>query len=1057
MQLFDLIVRWVLKNRLVVLALSVVLFIYGAYVTVSSPVDILPDLNRPTVTIFAEAEGFAAEEVETLVSFPIESVMNGANGVERVRSISSPGLALIFVEFDWKQDIYIARQIVSEKLNSVSVPEGVETTLGPISSIMGEIQLVGLSSPTGNMSPGELRALADWTVRPKLLTVRGVAAVTIIGGDIEQYQIQVDPVRLSNIGMTISELEEKISSLAENKSGGFVSTDTTEYPIRIIGRTTDLNVLGNTVIANHEGALVYLRDIAQIAKAPQITPRGDASINGSPGVIMSITKQPGINTLDLTEQIDTALAELQVSLGEDIELHPDLFRQEKFIRNGIDNVIGATRDAAILVVIVLVLFLGNIRAIGITLTALPLAFIVAIVILRYFGIAINVMTLGGLAVAIGELTDDAVVGVENAIRWLKENKYKKEPLSPFEVIIRSSSEVRGSVIFSTVLVVLVFMPLFALGGIEGRLLAPLGIAYIVALIASTIVAMTVTTILSYYLLPKSKMITEGFETKFLKFIKHKAEPLIRYSIRKPKVGLMIAIVSVFLTAAMAIQAGKEFLPPFNEGTLTIGVALPPGESLQKSNAVGTRIEKALLNIEGVESVARRTGRAEEDEHAAGVNASELEVDVDLKKRNKDDIIADIKSAFAELPLQGANVSIGQPISHRVEHILSGVRAPLVIKLFGPDLDELLTYANQVRDLLDDIPGTLNPVVGQEIKVPQVTITPNRDRAAQYGFTFGELTDILEVKLAGEEIGTILEGSRSFDLVLRLKKDALDDPAKIGNLLIAAPNGNRIPLSQIADIRISEGRNSISHDNGQRRMVISSGILDGDSVTIIETLQKRVAKEIDLPQGYFLSYEGTYQSQKESSRRLLFYTFLAFLGILGSLYYKFRSISFVVQVLINVPVTYAGAMIAVLLTGNVINLASLVGLISILGLAARNGILLIEHWVYKATEEGESFGEDLIVSGSLNRLSPMLMTSLTSMLALLPLLWNPDQPGKEILYPLAVTTFGGLLTSLLVEILIRPGMFALFGEKPLKAAVHKFHREEAETFATREHEVENGTS
>jgi len=1044
MRIFDFIVRAVLKNRIMVLVLSAVIFLYGGYVTLNSPVDILPDLNRPTVTIFAEAQGFAAEEVETLVSFPIESVMNGANGVERVRSISSPGLALIFVEFDWKQDIYQARQIVSEKLNSVRIPEGVETTLGPISSIMGEIQLVGLSSPTGVVSPGDLRAVADWTVKPKLLTVRGIASVTAIGGDIDQYQIQVDPVKLSNIGMTISELEEKLDSLAENKSGGFASTDTVEYPIRIIGRTTDLSVLGNTVIANHEGTLIYLRDIASVTKGPQSTPRGDASINGSPGVILSITKQPGVNTLELSAQIDEALADLQTSLGSDIELHPDLFRQEKFIRNGINNVVGASRDAAILVVIVLILFLGNARAIGITLTALPLSFVVAVLILKYFGIAINVMTLGGLAVAIGELTDDAVVGVENSARWLKENKLKKNPLSNFEVIIRASSEVRGSVIFSTVLVVLVFMPLFALGGIEGRLLAPLGIAYIVALIASTIVAMTVTTVLSYYLLPKSKLIQEGFETKFLKAIKKKAEPLIRYSIRNPKVGLMIAVGSIFVTAALALQAGKEFLPPFNEGTLTIGVSLPPGQSLENSNALGTRIENTLLEIDGVESVARRTGRAEEDEHAAGVNSSELEVDIDLNKYKKDAIIEDIKTAFATLPLQDANVGIGQPISHRIEHILSGVRAPIVIKLFGPDLDALRTYANQVRDLLEEIPGTLSPVVAQEVKVPQITITPNRDRAAKYGFSFGELTDMLEVQLAGEEIGTILEGSRSFDLILRLEKKSLDDPEKIGSLLIATPNGNRVPLSQLADIRITEGRNSISHDNGQRRMVISSGILDGDSVTIIETLKRRVASEIDLPAGYFLSYEGTYKSQQESSRRLLLYTFLAFLGILGALYYKFRSVSFVVQVLINVPVTYAGALIFVLFTGNVINLASLVGLISILGLAARNGILLIEHWLYKATEEGEAFGEELIVSGSLNRLSPMLMTSLTSMLALLPLLWNPDQPGKEILYPLAVTTFGGLLTSLFVEVLIRPGMFAMFGQKPLEKAVAKLKANDSMT-------------
>lgn len=1038
MSLFDKIVHWVLRNRIAVLTISITIFIVGTYQTINAPVDILPDLNRPTVTIFAEAEGLAAEEMETMVALPIESVMNGASGVERVRSVSSPGFTLVFVEFDWKQDIYIARQIVSEKLGAARVPGDAKTTLGPISSIMGETQYIGLSSPNNVIGPGELRTLADWTIRPKLLTVQGVAAVTVIGGDVDQYQIQVNPIKLSNIGMTIAELEEVLTFIVDNKSGGFIATDDKEYPIRIIGRTTDIDVLGSTIIANEDGVQIALKDVANVTKAPQISPRGSASINAQPGVILSVKKQLNTNTIELTKEIDAILVEMQATLGRDVQLHPDIFKQEKFIQTGIDNVIGATRDAAILVVVILVLFLGNLRAIGITLVALPFSFVLAVLILRYFGIGINVMSLGGLAVAIGELTDDAVVGVENTVRWLKKNKKQVNPLTAIEVIMRASSEVRGSVIFSTILVVLVFMPLFALGGMEGRLLAPLGIAYIIALIASTIVAMTVTTILSYYLLPGSKLITQGFETKFLQIIKRQAEPLIRYSIRTPRLGLTIAIVSILLTISMAWQAGKEFLPQFNEGSFTMNVSLPPGSSLQKSSILGTKIEEALLHTRGVLSVARRTGRAEEDEHASGVNVSEIEIDIDLEAYKKDDIIANITDTLSHMNLQGANVSIGQPISHRIEHILSGVRAPLVIKLFGPDLDELNTYAKKVRDILDDIPGTLNPVVAQEVKVPQVTITPNRDRIAQLGFSLGELTDMLEMQLAGEEIGTILEGSRSFSLLLRLDPQAINDPDKIGSLLIALPNGNRVPLSQLAEVRLTEGRNSISHDNGQRRMVISSGILDGDSVTIIETLKKRVAQEVELPTGYFLSYEGTYKSQQESSRRLLFYAFLAFLGILGALYYKFRSVSFVFQVLVNVPVTYVGAMIAVLLTGNVINLASLVGLISILGLAARNGILLIEHWLYKATEEGESFGEAMIVSGSLNRLSPMLMTSLTSMLALVPLLLNADQPGKEILYPLAVTTFGGLFASLIVEVLIRPGMFALLGKKPLELAVKKYH-------------------
>lgn len=1036
MKIFDFIVGKVLKNRLFVLAAALIMMIYGVYTTYNLPVDILPDLNRPTVTIFTEAEGFATEEVELLVSLPIESVMNGAPGVQRVRSVSTAGLSLIFVEFEWGQDIYLARQIVGEKLQTASLAEGVESKLGPVSSIMGEIQLIGISSISGDTDPKDLRSLADWTIKPKLLTIPGVASATLVGGEIQEYQIKIDPVKLTNYQLSIAHVEEVVESISENKSGGFISTDTLEYAIRIIGMTNDIEVLANTVIGEYEGILVLLKDVADIEIGAQIAPRGDASINNQSGVIISITKQPGVNTLELSELIEEEMLALQASLGEDIELHLDLFKQEKFITNGIDNVIGASRDAAILVVIVLILFLGNFRALTITLLALPFSFITAILILNFFGVGINVMTLGGLAVAIGELTDDAVVGVENTIRWLRERKENNLDMSVLETILRASSEVRGSIVFSTVLVVLVFMPLFALGNIEGRLLAPLGTAYIVALIASTIVAMTISVVLCYYLLPGSKLVEEGFETKFVKWIKRKAEPIIRWNIHRPKVGLVIALVSIVLTIGLIAQAGKEFLPPFNEGTLTIGVALPPGSSLEQSNQLGSNIEASLLEITGVISTARRTGRAEEDEHANGVNVSELEVDIDLSLRKKDEIIGDVKEAFAALDLQGANVTIGQPISHRIEHILSGVRAPLVIKLFGSDLDELNIYAEQVRAILEEIPGTLNPVVDQEVTVPQITITPDRQLASQYGFTFGELTDMIETILAGEIVGKILDGNKSYNLVLRLDDTELEEISQLRQLLIQAPNGLTIPLSAVADIQEVEGRNSISHDNGQRRLVISSGILDGDSVTIIEELKKRVETEIELPQGYFLSYEGTYKSQKESSRNLLLFTFLAFIGIILVLYYKFRSVSFVTQVLANIPVTYFGAMIAVLLTGNVISLASLVGLISILGLAARNGILLIEYWLALAVEGGMPFGEELIVKGSLNRLVPMLMTSLTSMLALIPLLMTPDAPGKELLYPLAVTTFGGLLVSTIVEIVIRPGMFKMFGEKPTKLAVER---------------------
>jgi CzcA family heavy metal efflux pump len=1023
----------ILKNRWGILAVSLVLFSYGIWQTYTAPVDILPDLNRPTVTIFTEAEGLVAEEVELLVTTQIENVMNGAPGVERVRSISGNGLSLIFVEFDWNAEIYRSRQIVAEKLNAVTLPEGIETTLGPISSLMGEIQLIGVTSKTGQTSPAELRNLADFTIRQKLLTVSGIARVNNIGGDFTQYQIQIDPNKIANLNFTLGEVLETLNDAVSNKSGGFVVTDTIEIPIQIVARTTELEAIANIFLGESNGLPVLLKDIAVVLKDKTPAPRGDATINGKPGVILSVTKQPGQNTLELSEKIRAELATLNSSLGTDIEIHPNLFTQEKFIKNGIDNVIGAARDAGILVTIILLVFLGNLRAVGITLFVLPFSFVTSIAMLRYFGISLNVMTLGGLAVAIGSLTDDAVVTVENIIRWLKIRTQEGNKISVADTIVKALNEVRGSIIFSTILVILVFLPLFALSSIEGRLLAPLGIAYILVLIVSTIVAMTVTAVLSYFLLPKSKLVLENKETWLVQSLKRITEPLVRWSIRNAKFGLIIGAISTVLTAGLFIQAGKDFLPPFNEGTLTIGVSLAPGTSITKSNEVGGLIDQALLSVTGVEQVARRTGRAESDEHANGVNVSEYEVDISIDA-DKDDVIASIKEKLSVIDLSGANVSIGQPISHRIEHILSGVRAPLVIKIFGPELDKNRRIAEQVRDLLESIPGTLNPVVEQEVSVPQAQIIPNRDQIGKAGFALGEFTEIIETALAGNKIGTLLEGNRSFDLTVRLAPKFATSIEDLRKMPIHTPVGQTISLSQLAEVKMSEGRNSISHDNGQRRTVVSSGILEGDSVTIIENLKQKVEQELTIPTGYFVSYEGTYKSQKESSRRLFIFAVLAFLGILGALYYKFRSWSLVFQVIGNIPVVYLGAMVAVLLTDNVVSLASLVGLIAIFGLAARNGILLIERWMFMAVEEKIPFGEEMIIAGSLSRISPMLMTALTSMFALFPLILVPDEPGKELLYPLSVVMFGGLLTSTIVEVIIRPGIFALFGKKSVEKAL-----------------------
>ena len=839
----------------------------------------------------------------------------------------------------------------------------------------------------------------------------------------------VDPQRLLNYDLDIGELAEKLQGIVENKTGNFLVTSEQEYGIRIIGRTTDLETIKQTVVAQQDGRLVTLGDIADVVIGAQPNPRGDASINAQPAVLMSITKQPGQNTLDLTDRVRTALEELQPSLGGNVQVH-EVFAQEKFIQNGISNITTAARDAAIIVLVVLLLFLGNLRATAITLIALPFSFVVAILILLALKLEINVMTLGGLAVAIGELTDDAVISVENTIRRLRQNKQQGNPLPVFEIILKASSEIRGSVIFSTILVVFMFLPLFALSGIEGRLLAPLGFAYIIALIASTIVAMTVTAAFCSLLLPGSKLLDKTDYTWFARKIKDLATPLIRWSIRNGKAGLLLAFIATIFTAILAVNAGKEFLPPFNEGTLTINVSLEPGTSLKKSNEIGVRVEKAILGVPNVLAIGRRSGRAEADEHANGVNISEMEVDI-MSDVDKDVIIEHIQIALQKIDLQGANVSIGQPISHRIEHILSGVRAPLVIKIFGPDLEVLRVKANQLRDLMEAIPGTLQPVVQQEVLVPQINIEPNRDALAKFGFGFDEFTEDLEIALSGLEVGTLLEGNRSYNLTMRIAPESVNDLEKIQSILVKAPNGAIITLSQVAQVKESRGQNTISHDNGQRRIVVASGILNGDSVTIIETLKKQVASQMDMPQGYFISYEGTYKSQQESSRKLIFFSLIALLGIVIALYLKFQSMLLVFQILINVPVTFLGGMIAINLTGDIINLSGLVGLISLLGLAARNGILLIEHWLYLIHEEGLSFCEETILQGSLNRLIPMLMTSLTSMMALLPLIIGGNQPGKEMLYPLSVVVFGGLLVSTIVEMLIRPGLFVLMEKQQIK--------------------------
>jgi CzcA family heavy metal efflux pump len=1026
------IIRFSLANRMFVIATAALILVYGTYTIIHLPVDVLPDLNRPRVTIFLEANGMAPEEIETQVVLPIETALNGSTGVQDVRGSSAIGIGLVYVEFGWDTDIFRARQLVSEKLQTVKLPNGITPVMGPITSVMGQIMSIGLSSDS--TSAMDLRTLADFTVRRRLMGIKGVSQVIPIGGERMQYQVLISTQKLQQFHLTIEALDIALQQSNENTTGGFFDRYGSEVLIRTTGRAHTVEDLQNTVITNREGMPVLLSQVAQVREGAA-TKRGDAGINGKAAVILTVEKQPGANTVDLTDEVVKACEELKSALPPDVTINPAIFQQKNFITNSIGNVEEALKYGFILVVIVLFLFLLNFRTTVITLTAIPLSMLITALVFKGFGISINTLTLGGLAIAIGELVDDAIVDVENVFRRLRENSKSSQPLPIFKVIYEASSEVRNSIVYATIIVVLVFIPLFYLQGIEGRIFMPLGIAYITSIVASLFVSLTVTPALCSYLLNTKTISKKHEESKLVLFLKKNDERLLHFSLSRPRLIIAGAIFLIAAAVAVVPFFGSEFLPAFNEGSFTINLYAPPGTSLEESNKMGRMAEELMMQVPEVAYASRRTGRAELDEHVEPVSNSEI--DVELKqdiKRSRDEIIKDIREKLKIL--KGASVAVGQPISHRIEHLLSGVRAQVAIKLFGNDLQMLRSKAAEIHGVVSAVNGTVDVQVEKQVMVPQLLIQVNREALIRYGLQSGKVARDLEIFYNGKVVGQILEGGKSFDILLRTTDEERSNIENIKQTLIDTPDGGLIPLSQIAHVEYTSGVNSIMHENAQRKITISCNVQGQDLATTVEAIQKNITEKVEMPEGYYVQYGGQYESQKESSQLILWMSLISFSGIFLVLYSHFKSYRIVLQIMLNIPLALVGSVLAVLLTGGTFSIATLVGFITLTGIASRNGIMMISHYIHLIQHEGETFSKQMIVRGSLERLVPVLMTALVAALALIPLTLDPQAAGKEILYPVATVILGGLISSTLLDMAVTPVVFYAFGKKAIEEYLNK---------------------
>ena len=1024
------IIRFSLQNRLLVLVAAILLLIGGTYTAFHTEVDVFPDLNAPTVVVMTEANGMAAEEVEQLVTFPIETAVNGATNVRRVRSSSTTGFSVVWVEFEWDTDIYLARQIVSEKLAAVgeSLPDNVgKPTLGPQSSILGELLIVGLTADSTSMQ--DLRTLADWTIRPRLLSTGGVAQVAVLGGDIKEYQILIHPDRMRHYGVTLGEVMAVSRNMNQNTNGGVIYEYGNEYIVRGVLSTDDVHKLGRAVIrTTAEGAPITLEDVADVRIGSQQPKLGVASEKGKPAVLLTVTKQPNTGTIALTEQLEKALADLQKNLPKDVKISTDVFRQSRFIESSISNVQESLYEGAIFVVIVLFLFLANTRTTIISLITLPLSLVVAILVLHYMGLSINTMSLGGMAIAIGSLVDDAIVDVENVWKHLRENKMlppeERKPVR--EVVFNASREVRMPILNSTLIIIVSFIPLFFLTGMEGRMLVPLGIAFIVSLFASTVVALTLTPVLCSYLLGgKSKGDELPKEAFLAVWLKKYYERALLWSLEHKKTVLG-GTVAVFVVAlGIFFTLGHSFLPSFNEGSFTINVSSLPGISLEESDKIGRQAEEILLSIPEIQTVARKTGRAELDEHALGVNVSEIEAPFELKDRSHAELLADVRQKLSVIT--GANIEIGQPISHRIDAMLSGTQASIAIKLFGDDLNRMFALGNQIKAAISDVEGVADLNVEQQIERPELKIVPKREMLAKYGISLPQFSEFVQVNMAGEFVSQVYEKGKTFNLVVRADEADRGEMDRVKDLMIDDAQGRKIPLSYVADVVSSMGPNTINRENVKRKIVISANTSGRDLRSVVNDIQRRVDEKITLPEGYHIEYGGQFESEQAASRTLLLTSLMSIVVIFLLLYMQFHDAAESGVILLNLPLALIGGVFALWLTTGEVSIPAIIGFISLFGIATRNGMLLVTHYNLLREEQHLDVRES-IVHGSLDRLNPILMTALSSALALIPLALRGDLPGNEIQSPMAKVILGGLLTSTFLNAFVIPIVYELMNRK-----------------------------
>ncbi len=1020
------IVHWSLKNRLFVIVGTLLLLLWGSYETTRMPVDVFPDLTAPTVTVVTEAHGMAPKEVETLVTLPIESALNGASGVRRVRSSTQVGISVVYAEFEWGTDIYQARQIVSEKLQGVRgtlPPDIPPPVLAPVASVMGEIMFIALKSDRHDAMA--LKTTADWTLRRRLLAVPGVAQVIPNGGETKQFQVLIKPERLAAYRIGLDEVTRALRTTNQNSSAGFYIEGGQEYLIQGLGRVRSPADIGNTLVAMRGGEPVLVRHLAEVKIGPAPM-RGTAAHNGQPAIVLGIQKQPGANTLELTERLDRVLANIQASLPEGMEIESHLFRQADFISVSIDNLLLALRDGAILVVAIVFIFLASGRATAITLVALPLSLLAAVLVLKAMGATINTMTLGGLAIALGALVDDAIIVVENIVRRMRENQQRpKEQQAPIlQVVLKATREIQASIVFATIIIMLVFLPLFFLSGVESRLMQPLGLAYIIALAASLLVAVTVTPVLCTLFLPHSRMVTGGHETRLVIWLKKGYTLVLDATIRRWRTIAFLSFLGLLATTVALGSAGRSFLPNFNEGSLTVSAVTLPGTSLEQSNLLGQRVEQILLSHPEVITTARRTGRAELDPHAQGVHASEMEVSLKMGDRSKEAFLAALREDFTALP--GMNIIIGQPISHRIDHMLSGTRANIAVKIFGHDLYQLRHIAEQIKGIAEQVPGAVDVAAEQQTDIPFLTVKFKRDTIARYGLTVGEVAEAIETAFYGQSVSRVLEGDASFDLVVRYESKVLESFDALRSTLITTPSGAQLPLHTLAGVRKDRGPNAISRENVQRKIVVMVNVAERDLGGVVDEIRTAVAAQVELPKGYHIEYGGQFESAEEAARTLAVLGSVVIVFMFLLLFVAFHSARDAFLVMLNLPLALMGGVVGMYLSDGILSIATLVGFITLFGIATRNGVILISHIHNLVEQEQVADPFEAVRRAAIERLIPILMTALATGLALVPLALSAGQPGSEIQAPMAVVILWGLLSSTLLNMIVVPALYLRFG-------------------------------